>query len=118
MVWTDIVSLIMGIASIATAVIVWRKFKPEVRILDADAATKYAELVDRAAKRESEYQNRIDSIQARMALLETRQGELEAQVEAANQRAEKFEGWAKRLTHQVQSLGGVPVAMEQVTVGK
>jgi hypothetical protein len=72
-------------------------------------------LVDRSVSREKEYQNRIDSINARIGVLECRQAELENQVREANIRAEKFESWAKRLSHQVQSLGGIPVPLEQLT---
>jgi predicted DNA-binding protein (UPF0251 family) len=80
--------------------------------LDADAAAKYGELVDRAAKRESEYQTRIDTLNARIVTVEAKQGELEIAVRAANYRAAKFEDWAKRLAFQVQSYGGVPVLLD------
>jgi predicted negative regulator of RcsB-dependent stress response len=107
--WVTIVGLVIG------AIAGWRKLRPEVQVLDADAATKYSDLVDKAAERESKYQMRIDALVIRVTQLEARQMELAEQVKDANRRADKFEGWAKRLTYQVQSLGGVPVPLEPVS---
>jgi hypothetical protein len=109
---SDIVTLIVSITALGGVVITWLKLKPEGVVMDADAASKYGELVDRAAKRENEYQNRIDVLQARILSVEAKFGELQIEVRAANYRAERFEGWAKRLAFQVQSLGGVPVPID------
>ena len=106
--------MIALIGSAVTVFINLRKARPEVQFLDADAATKYSDLVDRAAKREAEYQNRIDTLLSRMAQIEQKYSDLSDQVRTANQRADKFENWAKRLTYQVQSMGGVPVPLEPV----
>jgi hypothetical protein len=111
----DLITLIVALGSLTLSYVAYRKFKPEVQVLDADAATKYSDLVDKAAERESKYQMRIDALVIRVTQLETRQSELAEQVRDANRRADKFEGWAKRLTYQVQSLGGVPVPLEPVS---
>jgi hypothetical protein len=110
--WANIITLITAVSALIIAVVAWRKMKPEAMGLDADAATKYAELVDRAAKRECEYQNRIDAVELQVKALTIRQGELEREVNIANSRADKFEGWAKRLVHQVLALNGVPVPLD------
>ncbi len=107
-----VIAVIAAAPGTIALIIAFRKAKPEISVLDADAAIKYSDLVDRAAKRESEYQSRIDSLNSRVAQVEAQYGELREQVALANKRADKFEDWAKRLAWQVQSLGGVPVPLE------
>lgn len=111
-----IVAIIIAIIAAAPGTIAlfiaFRKAKPEMTVLDADAAIKYSDLVDRAAKRESEYQSRIDNLVHRIAEVEARYSELSQEVAMANKRSDKFEDWAKRLAFQVQSMGGVPVPFE------
>lgn len=108
----NIVSIITTLIAVTTVFIAWRKLKPEYQGLDADAATKYAELVDRAAKRECEYQNRIDEITLDVEKLNHRVSEMATEIRTANVRADKFEGWAKRLAHQVQALNAIPVPLD------
>lgn len=107
-----VIAVIAAAPGTIALIIAFRKAKPEISVLDADAAIKYSDLVDRAAKRESEYQSRIDSLNSRVAQVEAQYGELHEQVALANKRADKFEDWAKRLAFQVQSMGGVPVPFE------
>lgn len=118
--WNDIVSIVTALIAVATVYIAWRKLKPEYQGLDADAATKYAELVDRAAKRETEYQNRIDEIRrsiqvikddsdSKVAALEKCQEELEGRIGTLERENRSLKDWASRLVHQVKSLGAIPV---------
>ena len=124
--WANIISLVVAITALVGVLIGWKRIKPEGRVLDGTAAKQYAELVDRAAKRETEYQNKIDEIQSQLDKLKERQLSIEAELQvtkqradkleldlrAAEEKAEKIDRWARKLVRQVQSMNGVPVKME------
>jgi ribosome-associated translation inhibitor RaiA len=105
----DVITFIIAVGGLFLA---WRKAPLEGRKLageasavSADAAAKFQEIAAKAAEREEAMRLRMDELESKMDNLET-------QLRKANERAAKFEGWAKRLAHQVQSLGGVPVPLE------
>lgn len=103
-----VASLIMSLAAIIGAVIVWRKYKPEQRALDGEAAIKYQQVASQAAAREIEFMTKIDALEKRVE-------ELERSLDRAEKLASKLEDWTQRLTHQVQSLGAIPVQFEPIT---
>lgn len=108
----NLVSLIVSVSALVTVIIAWRKLPRENQNMDGSAAAKYADLVDRAAKRESDYMDKIDKLEKRIEHLEACQSELEEKVKLTEKNAAKFENWAKRLAHQVESLNGTPVPLE------
>jgi predicted nuclease with TOPRIM domain len=79
--------------------IAWRKAPFESKHLDAQAAEKYQSIAVNAA-------DRLDKLEAKV-------NELTQRAQAAEDRASKFENWAKRLSGQVVSMGGIPVLFEQ-----
>jgi hypothetical protein len=110
--FTDFITLIVALGSLSLSIIAWKKFKPETRVIDGSAMKNFTELLDRATKREKEYQDEQDALNKRITQLELKTVELAEQVKAANLRAAKFEDWANRLAHQVISLRGIPVPLE------
>lgn len=100
-----IAALVTAIIALIGVVITWRKSKPESRVMDGDAAERYQRIASQSAKREIELMAKIDT-------LEKRVDELEAQLDTAILKADKFEEWARRLVHQVKSLGYDPVPLE------
>ena len=100
-----IAALVTSFVALLGAYLAWRKTKPETRVLDGDAAESYQRIASQSAKRELELMAKID-------VLEKRVDELAEQLEDAIKRAEKFEDWARRLVHQVRSLGAVPVPLD------
>lgn len=102
-------ALIIALIAAAPGVYaVWQQRKKiplETSGLSADTAAKYQEIARKSAER-------VDMMQTRLDLLETQVQALELQLRQANERAGRFEDWARRLTHQVRSLGGVPVELE------
>jgi hypothetical protein len=101
--WVTLIGMLLGFGG---WYIEYRKAKKNGVNVDADTMTTYAALVDRAAKKEKEYQAIVDTFEGRIAGLETK-------VTEANTRADRFENWAKRLAGQVSMLGGTPVGLEQ-----
>jgi hypothetical protein len=101
----DILALVIAISGF---VIAWKKaplekikMSSESRAITADAAEKFQQIANKAA-------DRLDALESEMIQVREllRQSEL---------RAAKFENWAKRLSHQVHSLGYVPVPFEPET---
>jgi hypothetical protein len=95
----DVVDIITILIALSAAVIAWKKAPLEGHALDAEAAGKYQRIAIDAADR--------------LERLEKQVGELEKSLNLANARALKFEDWAKRLSGQVTSMGGVPVPFER-----
>lgn len=136
----DIVSLIVAIAAALTAYAAWRKAKPEARASDAEAMAKYQEIIDRAAARELEHtqqkeaqeqaflkkreeletkaEDQRQTFMGEIASLKKDIAELKLKLEAAIKQADSFEGWAKRLVAQLESLDVVPVPFVITRKGK
>ncbi len=102
----DIVDIVTLIIAVAGAVLAWRKAPSERRSLDADAAEKYQQIAANAADREEELKKRLLKLEAKVA-------EMEKQVKEANDRAIRFENYAKRLSYQVKALGHIPVPLDE-----
>jgi hypothetical protein len=118
-----IISIIGACVSVGTFLIAWKKLKPESAVLQGDALDKYNDALDRSAAREVLSQKRWDDREAewqarelllmgRLSRLESKYAELDGKLAEATERAVRFERYAYRLAGQVQSMGGVPVAMD------
>lgn len=120
-------SEILSIAAMAVTVLGliggWFMIRPQTQQLDSSTAEKYQEIADKAAKTIQEMRKEIDEQQGKyeagkkllMARIATVEGEvidLKAQLRQANERASRFEDWAKRLVYQVRSMGGIPVDLD------
>jgi hypothetical protein len=92
---TEIFTLLVAGVSLYIA---WKKAPYESKNLDAAAAEKYQSIAVNAA--------------ARLDALEKQVTELSIRARAAEERAAKFENYAKRLSGQVVSMGGIPVPFE------
>ncbi len=109
----DVIGIVIAISGVILAwykaPIEGRRLHGETSNFSADAALKYQELASKAAEQ-------IAAMQKRMELLESQVEHMEMQLETAQANATKFQDWAKRLSHQVHSLGGVPVPLETETL--
>ena len=122
----EIIAIIVAIGALIGNVIMWRKLPHETKEIDAraesqdaDTASKYQAIADKAAERALRLEERME---AKVLKLECRVDELESEVakltEEINwQRTENsnLRDWAERLVHQVQSLGGEPVKLRVKT---
>lgn len=93
-----------------------RKLKVESDGGEVNVAKQYRELADAAAKSEIELRKEIQTVREKLEEIKIRhESELEEirkLLEAAEERAAKFEDWAHRLVSQIESLGEVPVPFE------
>ena len=118
--WNDVVTLIMALVALGTAVLAWRKFPQDKESADVDIAAKYESMVARAADREvqsqmradqkeKDFQDRLNKCLSRITQLENRLIELEADIVALQRENNKLAEWARRLSSQVVALGGTPI---------
>ena len=93
------------VASIITVYLNLKRAPVDRRVLDIDASVS-------ASTALKSYSDEVIKLRSELVDVRKCMMELEVQVRHAEQRAERFEGWAKRLHGQVISMGGVPVALE------
>lgn len=91
--------------------IAWRKTPAEKRQLDSGAAEKWEGIASRSAQRIATLEKRVDELEATIETIQRADGEQIAQLEIER---DELKSWAERLVHQVQSLGGQPVALRPV----
>lgn len=93
-----------------------RKLNAESELDMVDVAKRYRELANAAAETETKLHTEIQMVREKLEEIKTRhESELEEirrLLEAAEQRAAKFEDWAHRLVAQIESLGETPVPFE------
>jgi len=129
---TDIASLIAVVVSVTSAIIAWRKAKPEtlklseeIKKIAEEADTEEctaAELITKTALSLVEPLNKqITQLGIRLEEQEKRlvsQGEtIETQgdeISALQKENSRLRKWAKRLFQQVVELGGVPIQFEEI----
>ena len=106
-----IVAIISVIGSLLAIVIALKKAPHETKEIDshtenqdADTASKYQDIADRAAVRALGLEVRVNELECEVAKLKD---------ENRRQHSENADlrDWAERLTHQVQSLGGDPMKL-------
>jgi outer membrane murein-binding lipoprotein Lpp len=111
--WVSIGSMLITLLGLVGG---WFLIRPQTNSLDSSTAEKYQQIADKASDKIDKLQARLDKTEADMRTMKEK---LEAEVYAlkiearsANERAERFENWAKRLVYQVRSMGGVPVELD------
>jgi len=101
----DLGLLLTFIVALSGFLLSLRKAKHENRASDGSAALEFEQAASSIAKRNINLMARIDELEKRII-------ELERKLKQEIDRSHKFEDWAYRLVHQVQSFpGGVPVLM-------
>jgi hypothetical protein len=100
-----ITAFIAASPGLVALLVQFKKGRAEAAGLDADTAEKYQRIADNAAKRLADMDKRLEDS-------ETRISELEAMLHAESRERKRFEDWARRLAHQVESLGATPVSLE------
>lgn len=101
----DIGEIVALVVAAAGLIIAWRKAPAERRVMSADAAETYQNIALAAAEREQKLQDRITA-------METRMEQYENDLKKARADAARFENWARRLSHQLQALGHIPVPLD------
>jgi hypothetical protein len=92
------------LVAVVSLYIAWRKAPLESKNLDAAAAEKYQAIAVNAAER--------------LEALEKQVNDLAIKARAAEERAARYENWARRLSGQVVSMGGTPVPLEPAEARK
>lgn len=100
--WGTVAALIAAIAALIGVYITYRKLKPEKRVLDADAAQKYQEMLIKSAQREQELMTRVEALENKME-------KLEQELRETKKALEDWKNYADRLAHQIRSRGLIPV---------
>jgi outer membrane murein-binding lipoprotein Lpp len=113
-------SMLVSIASMVITLLGlvggWFLIRPQTNSLDSSTAEKYQAIADKASDKIDKLQARLDKTETDMKAmrekLEAEVSALKAEARSANERAARFEDWAKRLVFQVRSLGAVPVELD------
>lgn len=107
-IFAAVTSLGALIGSIMAVVIAYRKQPAETRVLNADAAGK---VTQSALAMLEPLQERVEYLEKELgdACLELES--LKKTVNALKSENEALQDWARRLVHQVRSLGGEPVKL-------
>ena len=92
------------VASFVAILVSLFKTKPEIRALSGDSAESYSE----AAKN---YAEQVVKLQERLTKAEESLATVMGEINELRKENGDLRDWAERLTHQVKSLGAVPVAM-------
>lgn len=100
----NIIAIVISVLT-GAGIIAWIKLGPELRSLNADLASKYQEIADKAAERIAELEEDIGTMRAEVKLLKS-------SLESSDREAARVRNWAERLSGQVISLGAVPVPLD------
>lgn len=115
--WGNVGSLLAVIVTFITMIIAWKKYPHEIKNTENEAADV---VTDAAIKLLKPLQDRIDELEAEKIdmekVLKARIKELDGRVRELEKQLKLFEDTfdievrgAKKLYHQVRSLGGIPV---------
>lgn len=115
----DIIVIITSLAALSgSAIAIWRSIKTapaEIRNTDADAAESSAQAVTLYAKQVSDLKREIMEMEKAHELsyqeLKNDNADMRRRLDVLQKENDLLRDWAQRLAHQVQALGGTPVAM-------
>jgi hypothetical protein len=107
----EISGIITGLVSLVGVVLLWKKASPEIRDLDGKVIKTYQEIIDTSATREQDLMTEVQRLRKDIEVI--KESMKMREIEDA-----KWRDWARRLAHQVQSLGAVPVLFDPEASGK
>jgi chromosome segregation ATPase len=106
-------SIVAVVGSLAALVIAWRKAPAEKRKMNADAESAISgaavSLIEPLQKRIEELEAAREKDRTKMTSMESRISVLECEVREERSEKEAISDGARKLMHQVESYGGVPV---------
>jgi predicted nuclease with TOPRIM domain len=109
----DFVTVFTLVASISAVIIAWRRAPAEVRQINNSAANSISEaakiLVEPLTKRVDDLEVELADACDKYDTLKGKYETLEEQYRELRRENEIMDEWARRLVHQVQSMGGAPV---------
>lgn len=101
-----LVSVMIAVLGTVPGVLAWRgqrrKDQAEASKADAEAASTFQEIANKAAIQALGLQKRIADLEARVS-------EQDSEIRILRCERDDLKDWAERLVHQVQALGGKPV---------
>lgn len=117
--WFEVIFGVGGIvgflSGLSALIISLRKAKPEIRILDADAAAQYLKLAQDAGEElvevKSKYDTEIGELKKTIDILQDKIITYESELGNVKAELALYRDHNDRLCHQVFSLGGTPVPM-------
>lgn len=109
---TLIVAIVGVLGSITSLYLSMRKAPKELKRMDIDTGAQALETTERALQIASDAAEQIQAVRKELEELSHKYFAMQTELDETKEDVLRYQDWAERLVHQVQSLGAEPVKIK------
>lgn len=109
---TLIVAIVGVLGSAFSLYLSMRKAPKELKRMDIDTGSQALQSTERALKIANDAAEQVQEVRMELEALTTRYIAMQTELDETKEDVLRYQDWAERLVHQVQSLGAEPVKIK------